>query len=150
MEEVKRIWTLQTEDWGPRNPLTGRKESGALVLPEGMTTGTDGRIITLREAAREVWRIQMGRADERRMLEAGGLPPVEGGELMVEVPCAVPVEGETDAGSDDGPDRPILRAGPRAEGAEAPRVSSRPSFVGRWFGWLWRSARRPGTPAGSR
>ncbi|MAC80139.1 MAG: hypothetical protein CML66_18970 [Rhodobacteraceae bacterium] len=151
IEEVKRIWQLQSEDWGPRNPLTGHPVSGgALVLPEGMTTAADGKIVTLREAARQVWKIQMGRADERRVLEAGGLDPVEGGELGVEVP--VPVSSsETTSGSgpvstgEDGSAGPILRDGARGKAlardglrAEREGVRDAPVAGSRWFGWLWR------------
>ena len=85
MEEVARIWRLQQEEWrGPCNPLTGRPRGASLILPQGMTVGAGGKIVTQREAAEEVRRTQKARADERRMLEAGGLAPVEGGELMVE------------------------------------------------------------------
>ena len=119
MEEVARIWQVQAEEWtGARNPLTGRPQGGSLILPQGMTTGAGGKIVTLREAARQVREVQRARADERRMLEAGGLEPVEGGELAMEVPEP-----------------------PAPAGAEA-RVSGRRGWC--WLGWFSRSTRRRG------
>ncbi|MEM8731051.1 MAG: type II toxin-antitoxin system Phd/YefM family antitoxin [Pseudomonadota bacterium] len=83
VEEVRRIWSLQEEAWtGRRSSLTGRRRGGALILPEGMTVDGDGQIITLRQMAEKVRRIQMRRKEEREVLAQGGLAPVEGGEVM--------------------------------------------------------------------
>lgn len=82
--ELERIWRLQDAEWGgPRSPLTGRRRGRSLILGAGLTIGRDGRLVTMREAAEQVRDIQMTRAEERRMLAAGGLEPVEGGEIGV-------------------------------------------------------------------
>lgn len=82
MAELARIWKLQDDDWfGRRNPLTGRRRGGAVVLGAGLVAGPDGRPVTAREAAEQVREIQLTRAEERRVLAAGGLAPVAGGEI---------------------------------------------------------------------
>lgn len=128
MEEAARIWQMQQADWGPRNPLTGRRAGGALILAQGMTTGADGKIVTQREAAEQVRRIQMSRADERRVLAEGGLSPVAGGELAAEV-----------APAEDGSERPILRGlrgmpGVRT-GGPARRLAAVWAGLRYWCGW---------------
>ncbi|WP_146345065.1 type II toxin-antitoxin system Phd/YefM family antitoxin [Phaeobacter marinintestinus] len=81
LEEVQRIWRLQEEQWfGRRLPWSGKRR-GSVVLPMGLTPGPDGRLVSTHEAAEQVREIQMTRVEERQMLEAGGLEPVEGGEI---------------------------------------------------------------------
>lgn len=87
MEEVRRIWKLQDDSWfGRRNPLTGGRPGRALSLPMALTAGVDGGLVTQREAAEQVREIQMTRAEERRVLSAGGMAPVEGGEVAARPP----------------------------------------------------------------
>ena len=94
IEEVQRIWQLQNEAWSPKKcSVTGKRKGGALVLPEGMTVGPDGHIVTHRELAGIVRNIQIRRKEERELLAQGGLDPVEGGEI------AYPVNELTIAGS---------------------------------------------------
>jgi len=82
IEEVRRIWALQDDAWfGRRNPLTGRRRGGGLAMRSDLTVGPDGKPVTPRAAAEQVREVQMTRAEERRLLEAGGLAPVEGGEI---------------------------------------------------------------------
>lgn len=82
IDEVQRIWRLQEDAWfGRRNPLTGRRRSGAAKVGMQLVPGPDGRLVTAGEAAELVRDRQLTRAEERRVLEAGGLSPVEGGEL---------------------------------------------------------------------
>lgn len=81
--EVKRIWDLADESRiGWRHPLSGLRGwwSKGHGIP-GMEPGVDGRYVTKREAAQHVREVQMTRAEERRILKAGGLDPVEGGEI---------------------------------------------------------------------
>ena len=81
--EVKRIWDLgDAERQGWRHALSGVRgwwSSGRGIV--GLEPGPDGRYVTKREAAQQVRDIQMTRADERRILKAGGLEPVPGGEI---------------------------------------------------------------------
>ena len=87
IEEVQRSWQLQNEAWSPKKcSVTGKRKGGALVLPEGMTVGPDGHIVTHRELAGIVRNIQIRRKEERELLAQGGLDPVEGGEIAMEMP----------------------------------------------------------------
>ncbi|WP_050929334.1 type II toxin-antitoxin system Phd/YefM family antitoxin [Aestuariivita boseongensis] len=87
MEEVKRIWELQDDEWfGARSPLTGRRRGGGLYLSRGLVMGPEGKPVTVTQAAQIIRERQMTRAEERAMLAAGGLKPVEGGEVAVEIP----------------------------------------------------------------
>lgn len=80
MAELQRIWDLtDLEEVGPRSPLTGGR-SHFRAVPGGMVQGPKG-LMTYREAAERVQRVQMDRAAETAVLRAGGLRPVEGGEL---------------------------------------------------------------------
>ncbi|MFT7596470.1 MAG: prevent-host-death family protein [Paracoccaceae bacterium] len=82
MDEVKRIWAMQDNEWlGRRNPLTGRRPIRGMVVPEHLVSDAKGRLVTRHEAAEQMREIQMTRAEERRVLEAGGLEAVEGGEI---------------------------------------------------------------------
>lgn len=82
MTEVARIWASQDDQWfGRKNPLTGRRPSKAMVIAPGLVSGPNGRLVTHREAAEQVREIQLTRAEERRVLKAGGLQAVEGGEI---------------------------------------------------------------------
>ena len=82
MAEVKRIWSLQDDQWlGRRNPLTGRRRGQSMVLSTGLVPGPDGRLVSTHEAAELVREVQMTRAEERRLLARGGLDVVEGGEI---------------------------------------------------------------------
>ena len=86
MPEVARIRALQDDDWfGRKNPLTGQRPSKILVVPPGLVPGPNGRLVTHREAAEQVHEIQMTRAEERRVLAAGGLEAVVGGEIAEKV-----------------------------------------------------------------
>lgn len=79
--ELRRLLNLQeTEELGPRHPLSGRR--GGSQLP-GFVPGVDGTPVTPAEAAQQMQEIQMTRKAEREVLAAGGLAPVEGGELQV-------------------------------------------------------------------
>lgn len=94
IDEVRRIWQLQDEAWsGRKSTVTGRRPGATLVLPQGMTVGPDGQIITHRQMAQKVQMIQMRRKEERDLLAKGGLAPIEGGEItekMVETPAEKP------------------------------------------------------------
>lgn len=81
LDEVQRIWRLQETQWfGRRLPWSGKRR-GSVVLPMGLTPGPDGWLVSTHEAAEQVREIQMTRLEERQVLEAGGLEPVEGGEI---------------------------------------------------------------------
>ncbi len=81
IEEAERIWDLQDADeHGPKNPLSGRR--GGCLVP-GMVPGLDGTPVTPRNAALQMREVQMARAEERRILQEGGLVAVEGGEVSV-------------------------------------------------------------------
>ena len=58
---------------------------GNCLLP-GFVSGLNGDPVTPREAALQMQQVQIERAAERGILAAGGLEPVEGGELGVMVP----------------------------------------------------------------
>lgn len=81
--EVKRIWKLEEDErTGWKHPLSGVRgwwSRGRGIA--GMEPGPDGSYVTAREAAQQVREIQMTRAEERRILERGGLAPVKGGEI---------------------------------------------------------------------
>ncbi|WP_158966545.1 type II toxin-antitoxin system Phd/YefM family antitoxin [Chachezhania sediminis] len=86
MEEVKRIWQLADyEETGFWNPLSGNRAKPP-EHPRDLVYGLKGRLVTQREAALQMQEIQMTRATERRILKAGGLDPVEGGEIAVGSP----------------------------------------------------------------
>ena len=81
--EANRIWELEAEaTTGWKHPLSGLRGwwSRGKGIP-GMEPGPDGNYVTPREAALRVREIQMTRAEERRILERGGLEPVAGGEI---------------------------------------------------------------------
>lgn len=80
MDEVQRIWSLQHDSWFGRSWFGKRR--GAVVMREDLVPGADGQLVTRREAAQQVHEIQMTRLEERQVLEAGGLEPVEGGEVV--------------------------------------------------------------------
>lgn len=83
MEEAQRIWRLQEDEWaGRRSVVSGNRLGQSLRLGWGMVLGPEGKVITHTEAAEIVHDRQMTRAEERRVLVAGGLRPVEGGELV--------------------------------------------------------------------
>ncbi len=89
MAELRRIWDLSDlDDIGPRNPVTGGR-GRVRALPAGMVQGPKG-LLTYREAAEKVHRLQMDRAQETAVLRAGGLTPVEGGELTAHAVPAQP------------------------------------------------------------
>ena len=54
-----------------------------------LITGPEGKPVSRREAAVIIHSRQMTRAEERAMLQAGGLDPVEGGEVASEVTVEV-------------------------------------------------------------
>lgn len=86
MTEVRRIWSAQDDAWvGRPNPLTGRRMGPTLKVSGDLVMGPDGTPVTREHAAQIVHSRQMARADERKMLAAGGLSPVEGGELVGEM-----------------------------------------------------------------
>ncbi len=81
MAEVERIWDLQDiENHGIKNPLSGT-QGGHLL--RGFVPGLNNDPVTPREAANQMREVQMTRAAEREILAAGGLEPVEGGEVEV-------------------------------------------------------------------
>ena len=83
IEEVKRIWQLEDyEQTGFWNPLTGYRGRPPKT-PWDLVYGRKGKLVTQREAALQMQEIQMTRAEERRILRAGGLDPVEGGEIGI-------------------------------------------------------------------
>ena len=85
--EVERIWRLQEDAWmGRPSALTGRRRGRALVMARDLIMGPEGKPVSRREAAEIIQSRQMTRAEERAMLQAGGLDPVEGGEVAAEVP----------------------------------------------------------------
>ena len=87
ISEVKRIWDMEDEARaGWRHPLSGLRGwwSRGKGIP-GMEPGPGGKYVTKREAAVQVREIQMTRAEERRILQAGGLEVVEGGEIAERV-----------------------------------------------------------------
>ncbi|MEY8842096.1 type II toxin-antitoxin system Phd/YefM family antitoxin [Cribrihabitans sp. XS_ASV171] len=86
MAEAQRIWDLSDDGAvGWKHPLSGLRGWWRRRSPvPGMEPGPDGTYVTAREAAIQVRKIQMTRAEERRILQAGGLEPVEGGELAAE------------------------------------------------------------------
>ena len=80
--EVERIWRLQEDAWmGRPSALTGRRRGRALVMARELIMGPEGKPVSRREAAEIIQSRQMTRAEERAMLQAGGLDPVEGGEV---------------------------------------------------------------------
>ena len=87
IEEVKRIWSLQDRDRsGIVSPLSGMRMGGRgapvhIFANDGLVMGKDKRFVTKREAALQMQEIQLTRAAERKILAAGGLDPVDGGEL---------------------------------------------------------------------
>lgn len=86
MPEVERIWDLGDDArTGWRHVLAGMRGwwHRRPTVP-GMEPGPDGNYVTAREAAIQVRKIQMSRAEERRILKAGGIEGVEGGEVAGE------------------------------------------------------------------
>jgi prevent-host-death family protein len=87
MASLKRIWQIEDEEERGqiRNPLN--KNAHQAGRPFGrLIEGLNGRFVTPKEAALQVRTLQKTRAEERRILAAGGLDPVEGGELAAEAP----------------------------------------------------------------
>lgn len=81
--EVKRIWDLESDQrFGMRHILSRRRGSR---IP-GLERGVDGDLVTPREAALQVRTRQWTRAEERRILAAGGVDGIEGGEIGEGVP----------------------------------------------------------------
>lgn len=85
MTSLKRIWQMEDEvDRGmikhPLNkfPLRVGERIGRLVR------GLGGKMVTPKEAALQVRTLQKQRAEERRILAAGGLEIVMGGEVAVD------------------------------------------------------------------
>jgi hypothetical protein len=86
MANLQRIWQIEDEeDRGMiKHPLN--KNSHIVGAPFArLVQGLRGKMVTPREAALQVPTLQLTRAEERRILAAGGLEAVEGGELGVEV-----------------------------------------------------------------
>lgn len=78
MAEVKRIWDLEGDArLGMRHILSGSR----ITRIPGLEMGVDGNLVTPREAALQVRERQWTRAEERRILEAGGVEGIEGGEI---------------------------------------------------------------------
>jgi prevent-host-death family protein len=84
MANLQRIWQIEDEeDRGMiKHPLN--KNSHIVGAPFArLVQGLRGKMVTPKEAALQVRTLQLTRAEERRILAAGGLEPVEGGELGV-------------------------------------------------------------------
>lgn len=81
----QRIHTLaMDEQAGPPHPLFPvRWGKRARRDYAGWELGRDGKLVTPGEAAQQVRELQEIRAEERRILRAGGLEPVEDGEVLV-------------------------------------------------------------------
>lgn len=82
MANLNRIWQIEDEqDHGMiKHPLN--KNMHFIGAPFGrLVEGLMGRMVTPKEAALQVRTLQLTRLEERRILEAGGLEAVEGGEL---------------------------------------------------------------------
>lgn len=79
MEELERIW-----DWQ-------RAGRGALSVPKGFVVAPDGQLMSERDAAEAVRKVQMDRKAERDALARAGLRPVAGGELSAETEVRVPL-----------------------------------------------------------
>jgi prevent-host-death family protein len=80
MANLQRIWQIEDEeDRGMiKHPLN--KNSHIIGAPfTRLVQGLRGKMVTPKEAGT----LQLTRAEERRILAAGGLEPVEGGELDV-------------------------------------------------------------------
>lgn len=85
MANLRRIWQIEDEeDRGViKHPLN--KFPHEVGSPFGrLVRGLRGKMVTPKEAALQVRTMQLTRAEERRILEAGGLEEVEGGELVGE------------------------------------------------------------------
>jgi prevent-host-death family protein len=88
MANLQRIWQIEDEDEDEedrgmiKHPLN--KNSHIVGAPFArVVQGLRGKMVTPKEAALQVRTLQLTRAEERRILAAGGLEPVEGGELGV-------------------------------------------------------------------
>ncbi|MGJ8610124.1 MAG: type II toxin-antitoxin system Phd/YefM family antitoxin [Octadecabacter sp.] len=85
MANLHRIWQMEHEEERGeiKHPLN--KFPHVVGSPLGrLVRGLNGRMVTRREAALQVRTMQKTRAEERRILEAGGVEGVEGGELRLE------------------------------------------------------------------
>jgi prevent-host-death family protein len=75
-EDLKRIFDLHDADAAARRPPP----------PPGLVRLPKGGFGSPRQAAEQVQKVQMDRKRERKVLEAGGLDVVEGGEVTVDAP----------------------------------------------------------------
>jgi prevent-host-death family protein len=82
MANLQRIWQIEDEEEEDRgmikHPLN--KNSHIVSAPFArLVQGLRGKMVTPKEAALQVRTLQLTRAEERRILAAGGLEPVEAG-----------------------------------------------------------------------
>jgi hypothetical protein len=84
MANLQRIWQIEdAEERGRiKHPLNKNSHSGGAPFAR-LVQGLRCKMVTPKEAALQVRTLQLTRAEERRILAAGGLEPVEGGELDV-------------------------------------------------------------------
>ncbi|WP_420857469.1 hypothetical protein [Marivivens marinus] len=89
MVSLKRIQVAEDQDETGhiRHPLYDIWQNGSGSGFPGWEIGRRGKMVTAEEAARELRTLQLTRAEERRILQKGGLEPVPGGELMEERPA---------------------------------------------------------------
>ncbi|MEL6959268.1 MAG: hypothetical protein AAGL89_09995 [Pseudomonadota bacterium] len=84
MTALKMLWRVEDDATGrvmhPLYDMFGKPGPYRF----GYEIGLDGKVVRAEEAARQMHRVQMTRAEERRILQAGGLEEVEGGELRAE------------------------------------------------------------------
>ena len=79
MNELQRIWNMQ----GVEDVRKGRGR-------QKFYWGPNCEALTQQEAAEAVLNVQLDRRGEREVLERSGLEPVEGGEVLMEVPRMMP------------------------------------------------------------
>lgn len=85
MANLRRIWQVEDEEVHGmiKHPLN--KNMHVVGSRFGrLVQGLRGRMVTPKEAALRVRTMQLTRAEERRILKAGGLEEVEGGEVKAQ------------------------------------------------------------------
>lgn len=85
MAGLRRIWSMEDEqDQGLlRHPLYSILTARGRGYSATLEIGLNGKVVTRSEAALQMRTVQLTRAEERRILAAGGLEEVEGGELRL-------------------------------------------------------------------